>query len=199
MVQGRLIFFIDAVFEFREDKRMKTLSIFLSLTLLLSTTLVHAQARRVRKSVDNEKPTFTYDIGASSGTYNGVSYSEINLGLNWHLNEYLVWRNSGFHRFGTRITSASGLDTSARFVFNTDGSESGLGLGIFAGPGYRISNKENSGVFGEAGVTVKAGGLNVGVGVKSISYNSPGENSDGTSRTKTDTTVFIILAGGGAF
>ena len=177
---------------------MKRPSIILVLILLPLTSVSRAQVRRSH-SVASSRPTFTYDIGASSGTYNGNSYSEINLGLNWQMNEYFVWRNAAFHRFGTKIDSASGLDTSARFVFNTDPSDSGLGLGFFAGPGYRISNKENSGIFGEAGATVRAGGLKVGVGVKSITYNNPGENSDGTSRTKADTTIFIILAGGGAF
>lgn len=191
---------IDDPWEFRQDIPMKTLSLFSILICLLLSQVSEAQGRRVRQQSTGEssQPTFTYDIGASSGTYNGVSYSEVNLGLNWHLNEYLVWRNAAFHRFGTKIDSASGLDTSARFTFNTD-SDSALGFGLFAGPGLRISNKENTGVFGEAGATVKAGGLKVGVGVKSISYTNPGENSDGTKRTKTDTTVFIILAGGGAF
>lgn len=183
---------------FREDNPMKCIPLGLIFISVLAAQSSLAQARRVRQESTGSRPTFTYDIGASSGTYNGNTYNEINLGLNWQLNEYFVWRNAAFHRFGTRVDSASGLDTSARFVFNAD-SDSGLGIGLFAGPGFRISNKENTGVFGEAGATVKAGGLKVGVGVKSITYSNPGENSDGTQRTKTDTTVFIILAGGGAF
>lgn len=146
----------------------------------------------------SDKPTFTYDIGASSGSNNGKSYSEIQLGLNWFMNEYVIWRNAAFTRFGSEIDSSAGLDTSIRLNYDMQTESGGLGLGVFGGPGYRISDKENSGIFGEAGIKVRAGGLALGVGVKSITYNSPGRAPDGTAFDKRDTTVFIIIAGGGA-
>lgn len=149
-------------------------------------------------STNNTKPTFTYDLGASSGTYNGNSYSEIDLGLNWNFTDFLTWRNSAFTRFGTKIDSFAGLDSSMRLNYSIDPKTGGLGLSLFAGPGYRISNQENSGLFGEAGATVRLAGLSVGLGVKAINYTSPGTNSDGSKRPAADTTLFIILAGGGA-
>jgi hypothetical protein len=145
------------------------------------------------------QPTFTYDLGVSSGTRNDKGYSEIHLGLSWYLMEHFVWRNSIFTRFGTGLESTGGLDSSARFVYNTPRDESGFGVGFFAGPGYRFSSKENTGIFGEAGLTLKLAGLAAGVGVKSIYYSSPGNDSSGRENSKSDTVVFLILAAGGAF
>ncbi len=143
-------------------------------------------------------PTLSYDLGLSSGTYNDKGYSEVQLGLNWAALEHLIWRNSLFTRFGSGIRSTGGLDTSARFVYNTARDEEGFGLGIFAGPGYRISDQENSGVFGEAGLTLKMAGFATGVGVKAISYNSPGTDSEGRTLPRTDTVTFLILSVGGS-
>ena len=145
------------------------------------------------------KPTFTYDLGASTGTYNNLSYTEITVGLNWYLLDYLVWRNAIFSRFGSQISTIAGLDSSIRFVFDAETDNSKLGIGFFAGPGYRFSDTNDSGVFGEAGVVLKAVGLAIGVGVKSLIYNNPGTNPDGSNRPKQDNVIFIILAGGGAF
>lgn len=144
-------------------------------------------------------PTFTYDLGIASGTYNGKGYSEVQLGLSWYLLEHFVWRNSLFTRFGSGIDSASGLDSSARFVYNSPRDEQGFGIGFFAGPGYRFSNKENTGVFGEAGLNLKMAGFATGVAVKSIYYSSPGKDSDGRDLGRTDTVVSLILSAGGAF
>lgn len=176
-------------------RKIKSVIFILLSVMLVSFCPLGAQAQGRRVPV---QPTFTYDLGASTGTYNSTSYSEINLGLNWFLARHLVWRNSLFTRFGSKIDGSSGLDTSARAVFNTTASED-LVLGLFAGPGYRILNPENSGVFAEAGLMLKAFGLGVGVGMKSLTYNSPGKNANGTERGKTDTTIFLILAGGGGF
>lgn len=140
-----------------------------------------------------------YDIGVSSGENSGFSYTEIQLGLNWYATDYLIWRNAAFSKFGSEIDSTGGLDTSVRLAYDMTTEDGELGLGVFAGPGYRISDKQNSGVFGEAGVKVKALGFLLGLGVKSITYNSPGRAPDGTPFDKRDTTTFIILGGGGAF
>lgn len=173
-------------------KRFVTFS-FILISLFLSSN-VFAQSVRTR----SDRPTFTYDLGASVGTYNEASYTEIQLGLNWYIFEYLNWRNAAFSRFGSEIKSASGLDSSARLTYSSGPSDSGLGFGVFAGPGYRISNSENSGVFGEAGLTLRAGGLAIGAAVKTIQYNSPGKDTSGRDLARTDTVVSIILAGGGA-
>ena len=109
-------------------------SIFI-LSLFLQTQAL-AQYRSSRAA-----PAKTYDLGISTGSYNDKSYSEVHLGLNWYLENDLNWRNSVFTRFGPEINTALGWDTSAGFVYNTPRDEMGFGLGLFAGPGLRISNK----------------------------------------------------------
>lgn len=104
-----------------------------------------------------------------------------------------------FTRYGSNISSASGLDSSARFFYKTPRDEKGFGVDLFAGPGVRISSKENSGAFAEAGATVRAGGFALGAGVKSIYYENPGTDSRGAELSKSDTVVFLILAAGGSF
>jgi hypothetical protein len=163
------------------------------LFLLFSLVSLPSYAARGRAST----PTFVYDLGVSGGTYDNEDYTEVNLGLSWYAMEHLAWRNSVFGRFTT--TNIFGLDSSLRFVFNAPRDEDGFGLGAFAGPGYRFSDKENSGVFGEAGVLLKLAGFATGVGAKSIYYNSPGTNSDGLERPRSDTIVFLILGFGGGF
>jgi len=170
----------------------------MKLALAIFISLLSLSAQAVRIQTESRTPTFTYDLGISSGTYNDKGYSELQLGLNWSLLEHFVWRNSLFTRFGSGIKGTGGLDTSARFVYNSARDEQGFGVGFFAGPGYRISDKENSGVFGEAGLTLKMAGFATGVGVKAISYNSPGTDANGRTLSRTDTTTFIILSAGGS-
>lgn len=165
---------------------------------VLFILLIAVGAAQARLPTQSQTPTFTYDLGISSGTYNDKGYSEVQLGLNWSLLEHLIWRNSLFSRFGSGLKTTGGLDTSARFTYNTPRDEQGFGVGFFAGPGYRISDKENSGIFGEAGLTLKMAGFATGVGVKAISYNSPGTDSDGRQLSRTDTVTFLILSAGGA-
>jgi hypothetical protein len=43
------------------------------------------------------------------------------------------------------------------------------------------------------------GGISTGVAVKSIYYNSPGKDSDGRDKGRTDTVVSLVLAAGGGF
>jgi len=76
--------------------------------------------------------------------------------------------------------------------------KSALGYGMFAGLGYRVSEKEASGALAEGGLTAKLGGIKLGLGAKTIFYSSPPRTSSGAEGKKQDTNVFIILAGGGA-
>jgi hypothetical protein len=103
-----------------------------------------------------------------------------------------------FTRFGDEVDSATGVDTSLRYTFNTD-PHALFGLGFFAGAGYRLTKTQDSGPFGEGGLLLRAAGISVGAGVKEIVYPSPGTDSLGGKRPGNDTTVFLILAGGGAF
>jgi hypothetical protein len=168
--------------------------------LAAESTKAENYQRRGRRSTPAESSRrFTYDLGASTGTYNSYSYSEITIGLNYYLTNFLIWRNALFTRMGSGIDSASGLDTSARFFFDSQGGPGDFGFALFAGPGYRISNEKNSAFFAEGGAILKLGGLNIGGGVKSMIYSNPGKDSRGNDLPKSDNILFIILGGGGSF
>jgi hypothetical protein len=177
---------------------MKFSIIIVGLAIVFASPFCWAQKRH-RSSPPSNPYLFTYDLGASFGNYNNSSYTEITLGLNWYLREFLIWRNAVFTRFGSMIDSVTGLDSSVRFVFDTRTQGSGLGLTLFAGPGYRFANANNSAYFAEAGGVLHAGGLSLGGGVKNLYYTNPGVDKNGAELPKTDQIIFIILAGGGAF
>lgn len=145
-----------------------------------------------------EDPTLTYDLGGAAGTYVGQSYTEINLGLNWKLTDYLIWRNSVFARMVTGADNLYGLDTSLRLQHYVASQDGRFGLGFFGGPGYRFSKTSASAIFAEAGVQVKLGGINLGGGVKYFNYPNPGNDANGTKLPSNDTVYFLILSGGGA-
>lgn len=167
----------------------------LILTLFLGFSInAFATNRAVSGRTSSEGSTLTYDLGASSGSYGGESYSELNLGLNWYLQNWLNWRNAVFARFGNGETN-SGLDTSLRLESNNQGDN--FGLKLFAGPGYRFSTRDLSAAFGEAGVIFRVGGLSLGAGLKAMYYPNPGTDSKGETLSHSDTTYFLIIGGGG--
>jgi hypothetical protein len=150
-----------------------------------------ALAQRAYRRVSPSRSLMTYDIGASSGTYNDEAYSEITFGINWYFLGPIAWRNAVFNRFGSRIDSVLGLDTSLRYTYDSQPEPGEIGFAFFGGPGYRIANERNSAFFAEAGAVFKIASLSLGMGIKSMSYTNPGSNP------KTDNILFIILAGGG--
>lgn len=172
------------------------LNLMLNLVIALTAGSAGAQ-KRVAPSHD-DSPSLTWDLGGSVGSYNGVSYSEINLGVNWFLQDYLIWRNSVFSRMPAMGESVQGLDTSLRLQHSVTSDDGSLGLGFFGGPGYRLSEAKSSALFGEVGVLVKLGGLRIGGGVKSFSYSNPGKDLNGVDLPKTDNVFFLILSGGGS-
>jgi hypothetical protein len=167
----------------------------------------HAQQKRkyspsqVPKMPRLTEPTggssFKYDISASSGTYNGAQYTEINLGLNWQLSDWLVWRNAAFNRFGSGMNSITGLDTSMRIGNNVASDDGGLGMEFFIGPGYRFASNDASALFAEAGLGFKIAGIYLGVGAKSLQYVKTREE-DGRELPKGDTQIFFVIGGGGS-
>ncbi len=134
----------------------------------------------------------TYDLGAAVGSYNNISYTEIGLGLNWFFNDYLVWRNALFSRFGSEIDSIYGLDSSVRGVLGA--GNSALGITVFAGPGYRFVSKGDNAPFLEGGLILKLAGFSLGGGAKALYYS----NRAGGLPNQ-ETIYFIILSGGGSF
>lgn len=128
------------------------------------------------------------DVGASSGSSNGVNVSEMNVGVNAHFGDFLTWRNSGFARFQTGVENVYGLDTSLRLGLDV-GDES-MSFSAFAGPGWRFVSKGTSAPIVEGGLGFRAGGLHIGGGAKVIL------NSLAVSGASNETQYFITLAGG---
>jgi hypothetical protein len=140
---------------------------------------------------EHEFPRFTYDLGASSGSVDGLTYTEIDLGLNTFFIDWLAWRNAVFYRFQSGASSVYGLDTSVRGVLGVGGRS--LGMTLFAGPGFRFINQGQNAPFVEGGIIAKVAGLALGVGAKTIF------NSMASSGSPDDHQIFLILSGGGSF
>lgn len=169
--------------------KIKFLKVLVFCAFTTSPTVLWGQSRIKQK-------TLTYDIGAALGNYGGKSYTELNLGLNWYINNNLNWRNALYSRVGSDNNN-SGLDSSIRFETRSTSEDGTYGSHFFAGPGIRASNTSNTGFFGEAGASFKLGGLVLGGGVKAIYYSSPGKDSVGSNLPNNDTTFFLIIGGGG--
>ena len=181
----------------------KSLILFLFLSAVFSSgAFAQRKSPQVKSSQSKSRSqdsSLTWDLGASFGNYGGSSYSQVDLGLNWHLTDYLNWRNDFFSRFGSSsVAQATGLDSSVRFEYLGQSEGEGLGYRLFAGPGIRISNSENTGFFGEAGAILRFGGLNIGGGVKALQYTSPGRGSNGQLLPSSDVSYILVYSGGGA-
>jgi hypothetical protein len=132
----------------------------------------------------------TYDVGVSSGKSNDISYTEMNLGLNWWFHESFAWRNSFFGRFQTGVDNIYGLDTSIRGSHTVElGEESSMNL--FLGPGWRFVNEGKNAPIAEGGLVMKLGGLSIGGGAKAV-FNKVVDKT-----MEDDIQYFIILGGGG--
>lgn len=139
----------------------------------------------------------TWDLGAASGRYRlsgppvqDISYSEIQVGLNYFLIDWLSARAMGFVRFPSATGTVEGMDLGLRAHESLDfGSNSGLSA--FAGSGYRFVTKGGNAPYGEAGVVFKLGGLSVGGGAK-VTFNNWVKN-----QAENDIQYFLILSGGG--
>jgi hypothetical protein len=144
-------------------------------------------------SEEHEAPysKFTWDLGFSTGSSGGVSYSEADVGLNYFLKHWLAWRNAVFGRF-VSPENIYGLDTSAR-LFYTLGLGERSSVTIFGGPGYRFVTKGINVPFAEGGVVTHLGGFSIGGGAKTFFTQmvQPGASPD--------TLYFLIISGGGAF
>ncbi len=188
-----------------DNKRMKKLI----LTIFILTAGGNALAqkkyspsqvpRMPRVTAPKEGAEFKYDVTASSGKYNDTSYTELNLGLNWQMGDWWVWRNAAFHRFGSGMDSTTGLDTSLRVGSNVTTDDGSLGVEMFVGPGYRFANNNSNALFGEAGLGFKIAGIYLGVGAKSLYYTQTRTDSNGKDLSKNDTQVFLVVGGGGSF
>jgi hypothetical protein len=137
------------------------------------------------------------DVGISTGSYEDQPYSEFTYGLNWQLSEHRVWRNAVWTRFSGN--SILGLESSLRWMFDSNPQSDRLSIAAFVGPGLRLSDAKNTGVFAESGLLLKTAAFAVGGGLKMLYYSSPGVDSRGLLKSKSDSLVFLILAFKGGF
>lgn len=168
------------------------LKIFLVTAILTLPLFINAQHLTVTKSI----PFFDVDISGSSGNYNGKTYSEVHLGLNLNFAEWLTWRNAVFRRFSS-VTGQdlTGLDSSLRFILNTQVENAGLKF--FAGPGYRWADRsDKNALFGEAGAGIQIGRFGAGAGLRYMKYDKVQLDSAGGETKQEDLNYFITVAGG---
>lgn len=171
---------------------MKLFSFFIS-TLLTFSTLASQAAP------SNETPLVNVDIGGSTGSYNGSSYSELNLGVNLNFTDWLTWRNSAFKRFSSNGNKdITGLDSTMRLISNTQFT--GGAFRLFAGAGYRFADpSEKNALIGEAGLGINAGRFGLGGGAKYLKYDKAQYDSNGVETKKDDIVYFITVSGGAGF
>lgn len=150
------------------------------------------------KSTEVSSSRLTYDISASQSQQNGRTYQEINLGLNWFLSDWLVWRNSGFQRQAQQEDTVYGLDSSLRLQQEFMSEDRVFGLKVFGGPGVRVASEKSNAYFAEAGLGLRLGGLQIGAGIKSLQYSETRTDSEGNSLPKTENQIFITLSGSGS-
>lgn len=166
---------------------------------IFSTATTWARSMPTMRTLPSAHPTFTYDMSGSSGTQNGVSYSEIKLGLNWYVTDWLNWRNALFTRFGSNIKSVNGLDSSLLATYDLRNDSDTLGVQAFVGPGVRIASEDNNAATATAGVIFTLGGIRLGGGAQYLSYFKTRKDAEGLDLPKSDTQYFIVIAGGGSF
>lgn len=169
---------------------MKRLSIGMMLVMLGFSVGVLAQTGR---------PVVSYDVSGGMGSYDGKSYTEIHLGLNWPVYDWLNWRNALFSRFGSSIETVYGLDSSMLLQKDFYTSGRGLGIEFSAGPGVRIANENNNAAFAQAGVTLALGGIRLGVSAQALHYFATRIDKENTTLPNDEVHYFITLAGGGVF
>ncbi|MFP5518462.1 MAG: hypothetical protein ACLGGX_01060 [Bdellovibrionia bacterium] len=145
-----------------------------------------------------EDSKWTYDVRASSGTQNNRTYNEIHLGLNWSFSEFLTWRNSVFTRSGDQTKTVNGLDSSLLLSYDKTSKDNKFGFGAYVGPGVRLASDKYSAATGEAGIKIRLGGLQFGVGAKHLRYFDTRKDVDGVSLPKDENQLFITLSGGGS-
>lgn len=166
--------------------------------LITGSSLAQARSMPAMRSVPEMRETFTYDVSASSGTENNNTYSEVKLNLNWFLTDWLNWKNGVFTRFGSKVQSVSGLDSSLLASYDVKNESGTLGFQTFVGPGVRLASADNNAATAEAGVIFTLGGVRLGGGAKYLSYFKTREDENRTELPKNETQYFIVLSGGGS-
>jgi hypothetical protein len=109
------------------------------------------------------------DMGGAGGSFQGQSFFEASVGLEYFMMERLSWRNSFFYRFAGVLRDSFGLDSSVRGNGNLPlGS---LRLRGLIGAGYRFASPAGSAPFMEVGASAALGGFDVGLVTKFIALS----------------------------
>ena len=147
--------------------------------------------------VSTSKKTFTYDVSASTGTNNGKTYTELNLGLNAYLADWINWRNALFSRQGAGIKTVQGLDSSLLLGWQVFNQDRDLGFQAYVGPGLRLASDKNNAATADAGVIVTLGGIKLGAGAKALSYFEKREDLSGDKLKSSELQYYFVISGGG--
>lgn len=148
-------------------------------------------------SVSAKEGDFSYDVRGGSGSYHGGSYTEINLGLNWNMKDWLTWRNALFTEFGSELKTVYGLDSSLLFQYEAFTQGRGLGVEMNAGPGLRFGTENSNAIFGTAGITFIFGGLALGGGVQALHYLADRMDRENRDLPPDEVRYYITISGGG--
>ena len=135
---------------------------------------------------------FTYDIGLATGSTQGHDFLEYHFGLNYHMLEWLAWRNSFFYQSIEGADSRYGLDSTGNLLGNVKLTED-ITWRMNAGAGYRLLSAGKSAPLIEGGTGFNFGGLSLGAGAKIVL------NSLVDSSAKDDVIYTIQFGGQGAF
>lgn len=113
---------------------------------------------------------WSFDAGGASGQAEDerAPYTEFSLGANAYFYRWLAWRNSAFMRNGERGAKLYGLDMSERFSYEF--SEE-TGLGVFASPGFRFAGGQHTAPFGEGGLIMKIGPVQLCAGARQLLHS----------------------------
>lgn len=141
----------------------------------------------------------TYDVSGTSGTREDKTYTEAHLGLNWYVNDWFIWRNSVFSRFGDDYPTVYGLDTETLFKVDAYTQKRNLGVEFYIGPGARFASENYNAGFGKAGITFQLAGIRLGGGVQALYYLEDRFDNEGNLLKKDEVQTFITLSGGGTF
>lgn len=155
--------------------------------------------RRPSSIAASNKQAISYDLGATSGSYDSASYTEVSGALNWYFQPQMSFRNSFFGKLGNNMKSTLGVDSSVRYFLVPDFGYSDQGISIFAGPGIRFSDPQNMALLGEVGTFLRFNQLIIGGGFKTLVYSERGQARDGTDLPDVDNIVFISVGSSSLF
>lgn len=169
-----------------------------TIALVVGSLFILQNFTFAKSASEKSESRLTYDISGSQSQMNGRTYQEINLGVNWFWQDWLIFRNSAFQKQAQQEDTVYGLDSSLRLQQEFQSEDRVFGFKIFGGPGVRIASEKSNAYFGEAGVGLRLGGLNLGAGIKSLQYAETRTDSSGNRLPKTENQIFITLSGSGS-